>query len=294
MNYPNNRLIINGVDLTERYGLILADGYSIDPPEPKTYKVDIPGGNGVMDLTETLLGDVSYENRKMEFELYIVGLSNAEEFEQFMNEIKTFVHGKAFDFKITMDPKYTYHGRFTISDIKHSMYSNGLAGYFKITVDAEPFKYLDDQIYKVNAVGGKIVYFESGRKRVRPVIETDGLVKVIFKDKEYILTQGTWTINDVLFTSGINEIYFNSYDIKNLTWSGLKQLGITWKAFKEKRLYEWYKSGNDGNQLIKTWTDLADKTWTDLADKTWSDMSYMTEITGTINDIYIKYKVGDL
>lgn len=294
MDYPNNRLIVNGNDITMEYGLILADGYTLDPPEPKTYEVDIPGGDGVIDLTDSLLGDNAYKKRKMEFEFYRTGISDAEEFETIMTEIKRKLHGKAFDFQITMDPDYTYHGRFTISDIKHSMYTDGIAGCFKISIDANPYKYLQDAIYRINAVGGTIVYFESGRKRVRPAIESTGAVKVIYNNKLYILPQGTWTINDILFKEGTNEIYFNTYDIKNLTLGDLKNNGITWGTLKEKRLFEWYKSNGDGTYVNTTWQDLADKTWSDLADSKWSDLMYRAEATKNVDDIYVKYKVGDL
>ena len=293
-DYPKNRLIVDGTDLTTKYGLILADGYALDPPEPKTYTVDIPGGDGVIDLTDSLLGDTAYKNRKMELEFYIIGLTDAQEFEAKMTDVKRYLHGKSFDFRITMDPDYTYHGRFTISDVKHSMYVNGVTGYFKVTVDAEPFKYLDDPVYRVNAVGGKIVYFESGRKRVRPTIETDGFLKVIFNNKLYTLQQGSWSINDILFKEGLNEVYFNSYDVKNLTWGELKEMGTTWADFKKKRLFEWYKLNGDGTQVIKTWEQVKDLTWEDLADKTWADLTYMAEVTEQIEDVYVKYKVGDL
>ncbi len=41
---------------------------------------------------------------------------------------------------------------------------NGLVGSFKMTIDGNPYKYKNDAIYCVNAVGGKTVQFESGRK----------------------------------------------------------------------------------------------------------------------------------
>ena len=293
-DYPNNRLIVGGVDLTVQYGLILVDGYTLDPPEPKTYEVDIPGGDGVIDLTDSLLGDTAYKNRKGEFECYIFGLNTAEEFERRMTAIKQYLQGKAFDFQITMDPEYTYYGRFTISNVKHSMYANGLAGYFKLCVDADPYKYLQDQIYRVNAVGGRIVSFESGRKRVRPVIESDGFVRLIYNGKVFFLPQGTWTINDFLFKEGLNEVYFNTYDIKNLTWGDLKDKNVTWQDFKTKPLFEWYKTNGDGTLATKTWKDLIGKTWSDMADSKWSDLVYQSEITQNIPDVYIKYKVGDL
>ena len=64
---PDNRLIVNGVDLSVTYQMVLLDGYTLEPPKPKTYTVDIPGGNGVIDLTEALTGDVSYSNRTQKF-----------------------------------------------------------------------------------------------------------------------------------------------------------------------------------------------------------------------------------
>ena len=193
-----------------------------------------------------------------------------------------------------MDPDYTYHGRFTISGPKHSMYMNGVAGYIKVTVDADPFKYLDDPVYKIDAVGGKTVYFESGRKRVRPTIETDGFLKVIFNNKLYMLQQGSWIINDILFKAGMNELYFNSYDMKNLTWGEVKEAGTTWADFKKKKLFEWYKLKGDGTQVIESWNDESANTWQDLAEKTWGDLTYMAEVTGNIKDVYVKYKVGEL
>jgi len=97
-----------------------------------------------------------------------------------------------------------------------------------------------------------------------------------------------------LFKEGTNEIYFNTYDIKNLTWGDLKNNGITWGTLKEKRLFEWYKSNGDGTYVNTTWQDLADKTWSDLADSKWSDLMYRAEATKNVDDIYVKYKVGDL
>ena len=51
-NYPENRLIVGGVDLSVRYQLILLDGYTLYTPKSKTYTVDIPDGDGSIDLTQ--------------------------------------------------------------------------------------------------------------------------------------------------------------------------------------------------------------------------------------------------
>lgn len=290
-DYPNNRLIVNGVDLTTEFGIILGDGYVLEPPSPKTYTVDIPSGNGKLDLTESLFGDTVYENRKQEFIFYAIHTNN---FEQLKTKVSNFLHGKSFYYRITMDPEYTYHGRFTVSSYTHTAYSSGILGTIKITIDADPYKYKDTNIYSLNAIGGNIFAFESGRKRVIPVFETNGFLKVIYKGKKIILQKGTWTINDLQFTNGTNKIYLNSYEIRNCIWGDLKTNSTTWGQFKKKRLFEWYKSNGLETIVSKNWTDVSTLSWSSLAESTWASQLYKYEETGSIDNIYMKYEWGDL
>lgn len=290
--YPNNRLIVNGVDVCESFGMIMADGYTLTPPTPKTYTVDIPGGNGKIDLTETLLGDVAYDNRKMEFIFYVI---DPYDWEKAKTEISNFLHGRSYDYQITMDPDYTYHGRFSVTDYKHQSYANpNKVGSIKVSIDANPFKHKKNSVHKVDAIGGTTLYLDSGRERVRPKIETDCFLKVIYKNKLYKLPKGTWTINDVLFEDGPNEIYFNSFDVRNLKWSDLITNGVTFGQFKDKALYEWYKLNGEGTYTMATWEDISGNTWEDLSNSKWSEQSYMPEASGYVNNVYIEYKVGDL
>ena len=290
-DYPDNRLIVEGVDLSERFGMILVDGYTLAPPSPKTYTVDIPGGNGKLDLTESLLGDTAYNNREQEFDFYVIDPAN---FERTKTEISNFLHGKTFDYVLTMDPHYTYHGRFEVREYKHNAYSNALVGYVKIKIVASPFKIKDKQVYRIDALGGKIVYLTSGRMRVRPTIESGGFIKIIHKGKLLILPAGSWRINDILFEDGVNELYLNTYDIRNLKWGDLKTSSITWGEFKTRKIYEWYKSNGDGTYVIKTWSDLSDRTWSDLSEERWVDQTYLKDIDADIKPVYIEYDWGDL
>lgn len=290
-DYPNNRLIVNGIDLTSEFGIILGDGYVMEPPSPKTYTVDIPSGNGKLDLTESLFGDTVYENRKQEFTFYAI---DTKKFEQLKTKISNFLHGRSFNYTMTMDPGYTYHGRFKVSGYSHKSYSSGILGTIKIEIDADPYKYKDTKIYSLNAIGGNIFNFESGRKRVIPTFDTPGFLKVIYKGKKIILQNGSWTINDLQFTNGNNELYLNSYEIRNLTWGDLKTNSVTWGQFKNKRLFEWYKANGDGNIVLKNWGDISNLTWSSLSDLAWSTQMYKYEETGTIDSTYIKYEWGDL
>ena len=289
-DYPHNRLIVDGVDLTTTYGMILGDGYTMEPPTPKTYSVDIPGWNGKLDLTESLLGDTAYENRKQEFTFYVI---NAENFEQTKTKVSNFLHGKAFDYQITMDPGYTYHGRFTVTGYEHSAFSDGILGAIKISIDADPYKKKEGGLYRLDAIGGNIYMFESGRKNTRPTFQASDSFKVIFNNKLYKLPKGTWTIHDLLFKEGKNELYVNSHDIRNLSWGNLKS-NVTWGVLKTKRLYEWYKSNGTGSLTYKTWQQVSDRKWSDLSISTWNDMIYIVDPSTSVEDVYIEYDWSDL
>lgn len=290
-DYPYNRLIVNNIDLTNEFKMVLSDGYTLEPPEPKTYTIDIPGGNGKLDLTETLIGDTLYDNRTQEFTFYVI---HPDSFEKVKTKVSNFLHGKSYDYHMTMDPDYTYHGRFKVTGYSHGAYSSGIVGIIKVSIDANPYKMKPKQVFKVNAVGGVISYLPSGRMRVRPDIEVDSLTKIIYNNKLLVLPQGSWVINDLLFTEGVNEVYFNSYDIINLQWKDLKTNGVTWGSFKQQRLYEWYKSNGDGTYVIATWEYMTESKWSDIVDKAWVDLTYKSETTNLIKNIYVNYEWGDL
>lgn len=291
--YPNNRLIVNGVDLSTEFGLILTDDYVLGPPAIKTYTLDIPGGNGKLDLTESLLGDTAYDNRTQTFVFKAI---DTKDFEKLKTRVSNFLHGKAYDYTITMDPDYTYHGRFKVTEYSHSVYAQGgKVGDIKIEIDADPFKYKQVQVYTVTGLGGNIYYFESGKKRVRPTIETDGPIKIIYNGKLIHVTEGNWTINDLLFTLGSNELYVNTRDVHSMTWGDLITNNVTWGEFGQKRLFEWYKSNGAINVTQKNWGDITGETWQSLSNTTWADHAYeIQNDDGPIATVYIKYDWGDL
>ena len=226
MSYPDlpeNRLIVNGVDLAVRYNMVLLDGYTLSPPEPKTTTVEIPGRDGVLDLTESLIGDVSYNNRSMSFTFLIVDL---EQFEVVKTQVSNALHGRKFNFEMTMDPGYTYTGRFKIKSYTHmATWSHGICGYIEVEIDAEPYKLKSHYVYNLNATGGAMFNLESGRKKVHPIVEISAPARIRFKDVVYRIGAGRFQLNDILFEEGINEIYINSYELFNLRWDEWKPIG---------------------------------------------------------------------
>lgn len=291
---PDNRLIVNGVDLSVTYQMVLLDGYTLEPPEPKTYTVDIPGGNGIIDLTSALTGDVVYNNRHQEFEFALI---NIKDFENVKTELSNFLHGKAFNYTMTMDPGYTYHGRFTVSSYSHSAYANGILGNIKISVDADPYKLKEKCTYRLNATGGRTFRLESGRLPVHPTIECEQPTSIVWNGVEQIIPAGTYRLNDVLFQDGWNEIYINSFKIWYVKWDELAETGAhpyTWEQAKEMKWDAVHRLGDTENaDAPHSWEVAYAKRWSEYADKMWSEMDYRrSDIPDT--SVYLQYEWKDL
>lgn len=297
---PDNRLIVNGTDITSAYNLVLLDGYTLEPPEPKTYTVDIPGGNGVIDLTEALTGDVSYENRNQEFTFDVI---YPEDFEKTKTKVMNFLHGRAYDYTMTMDPGYTYHGRFTVESFEHAAYANGILGQIKIKIEANPYKTKGTQAYKLNATGGKLYRFESGRRKVHPTIECDQVCffTLLPDGDEVTVPAGTYRLNDVLFEQGMNECWINTQKFYDVTWQLLGEgdtLQKTWAELGETRWDEVHLLSQDLETVQRSWDDIALNTWESMGEtgsnpKHWYELNWTKNIAGD-STAYLTYEWEDL
>lgn len=114
------------------FGLFLKSS-DIGFPEPKTETVDIPGMDGVLDLTE-YFGKVCYKNRQMQFTF--TAISQEMEWDSLIDSIMNYLHGKKLQVILDSDPGYYYDARCTIDSFK----SDRRTATIVINCDAAPFK----------------------------------------------------------------------------------------------------------------------------------------------------------
>lgn len=288
---PKNRLVVNGVDLTDTYGMVLLDGYQLNPPTPKTYIVDIPAG-GQIDLTELYAGDVPYNNREMMFNFAII---YPERFEEIKTDVANFLHGQRYDFTMSMDPGYTYTGRFTIAAYETQV--NGKIGVFQIKVDAEPYKRKQDKVYQMLPIAGKAYYLESGRKKVHPTVELKRTTTFFFKGNEFELPAGTWIVNSITLQDGINEVYVNSYKIFDTEWNAFIDQNYTWEDLHAQRWDYWSSYGYQTDDVLddkvnQNWEELHAYKWSELSTKTW--YNFRTNFDDIGAEVYFTYEWKDL
>lgn len=203
MRKPVRRVTVGGVDLWERFGLVLTDESAYSPPAPKVYQVDIPGGDGCVDVTESLAGDVAYSNRSMEL-CFVV--AHPEDFEATKTAVCGFLHGRSFDFELSFDPGYTYHGRFSVDEYYGKMHY----GHLKVTVDADPYKLREHRTVKALAAGGTTVVLECGRKRQCPTFECASEFALAWNGGSATVQPGAHRVRGLWLEQGDNELWLDS------------------------------------------------------------------------------------
>lgn len=286
---PKNRLIVGGIDLSIRFGLIMTDDYELNPPAYKSYLIDIPGSDSSIDLTSSVTGFPSYTNRSQIFNMVVL---YPENFEKTKTELCNFLHGKDFDYVLTFDPNYTYHGRFSV-DKCQGAYEYSIV---QIKIDAKPYKMKTSKTYRLNAAGGRMFRFVSGRKPVRPTMEVTSPTVVVFDGKEMVIPVGSWRLNDVLFVEGTNEIYINSFPMLDTLWDDLGQDGKNMMTWAQASKYRWDELArinlNDGD-VPQSWDDLSQTSWDSLSNKKWSDLDWRP--SDIVNEtVFLNYDWGDL
>lgn len=278
-------LTIGDKNTFEDFGLTITN-WKLKPPEPKTYYIDIPGGDGAIDLTTALTGDVFYRNRSQKFTFQLL---YPEDYEKVKTELSNYLHGKHFQYRIDFDPDYVYEGRFSIN----SYDSVPNKGIIVIDIDADPYKTKEKITFRVNAAGGITVRLPSGRKAVSPIIEVYRKSIVSMGDLVVILGPGTWQIPDLWFTMGYNELYINTYidNSGNVFWSDVQDQ--TWESIAHLR---WSDIIWDDSipRADPSWESIMDKTWEEVQDKRWLELQYDIDPATEEYAAYVQYDWKDL
>lgn len=189
------------------YGLWLAPDPSIGDPEPKTHYVDIPFGNGSIDLTEALTGEVVYNNRPIEFKLVLP--ANASLWNGIRKQLTNEIHGRKLDVVMPQYPDYIFKGRLSIGKLTqdHSVAT------IPVLMEAEPFMLKKDLTYLTRTIpsGGTLtLQLENERMTTVPAFSSTAELQIVFKSKTYTHSAGVFRNAGILLTEGTNTIKFNA------------------------------------------------------------------------------------
>lgn len=106
---------------------------TIGTPSPKTELIDIPGGDGVLDLTD-FFGETKYKNRVLSFEFST--MVPPPDFMSLFAMVQNALHGRKMMISIDDDPDWYYIGRISVSEWK----ADRNIGKLTIDCDCEPYR----------------------------------------------------------------------------------------------------------------------------------------------------------
>lgn len=84
-----------------------------NPPAQKVKKLDIPGGDGDIDLSQALTGYPVYHNRTGSIEFIV--MNDFKPWQTAYSDIMDYLHGQSMRAILEDDPEYFYEGRFTVN-----------------------------------------------------------------------------------------------------------------------------------------------------------------------------------
>ena len=184
-----------------QWGLITTD-INIATPKPKVNYVDIPYGEGALDLTQSLTGEVNYYNRKisLSFDLIELPVPRQVLVDKIMNEI----HGHKLDLVLPDSPLWLYRGRVSVNSVKTSMILNKLV----LDVETEPYRLkLSDTVYNFTVTSTEqTLILKNSRMRVTPVVVTDKAIVIKFGTQTFNLGIGTHRLVGFVLVQGDNTI----------------------------------------------------------------------------------------
>ena len=182
------------------FSLILSQKI-IGTPSPKTETVDIPGGDGVLDLTD-FFGEVKYNNRNLSFEFSTIVPQS--EFMDLFTRVQNALHGQKMQIILDDDAEWQYTGRITVSEWK----AEKAVGKLTIDCDCEPFKAKlgDTVIYQEVNGTEETVILPNGIKPVVPIIDITGNINLTFGTNFWALAEGRYELPAVRLVNGDNTV----------------------------------------------------------------------------------------
>lgn len=205
----------------------------ISSPKAKTYTIDIPGMDGELDLTESLMGDVKYDNRTLKLSFEVEG--DYYSWATLSSKFNNFCHGRKVKVILDTDPNYYWEGRISLSSTKDD-YSYGEV---ELTMDAgayklEKYSSLEDWIwddfsfedgiireYKDLKVNGSLqVIIPGRRKKIYPYITCSNAMQVTFNGSTYNLPRGTVQALGIELSDVENKLTFSGYGTVSINYRG--------------------------------------------------------------------------
>lgn len=204
------------------WGLYITNTDCIGNPEQYTKYVEVPGRNGLVDLSEAVAGRQVYKKREIKIQL--AGAKNKTTWSATLSDIRNKINGKICQFVFDDDTTYFWRGRVEIKDFSSAL----KLGKFTISVpNADPYKYsvTATTIGPTTISGSGDVTVPKGNMPTCPEIivtdKTSTNFTVTYSGVAYSLTSGT---------NKIPSIFVNGKSAVTLSFTGTAKVQIVYRS----------------------------------------------------------------
>ncbi len=198
------------------WGLYITNTDYIGEPKQYTRYIEIPGRNGLLDLSETISGRQIYTSR--EIKLNLAGIRDKTDWDGVISSFRNDINGKVCRLIFDNDASYYWRGRIEIKDFNSALN----LGKFTINVpNADPYKYsifssaepwlwdpfnfetdMITYIGAITVVGSQIVTIPHGHMATSPELVVSDMTSPTFtvtaNGMTYPLTVGTNRVPSIL------------------------------------------------------------------------------------------------
>lgn len=188
-----NDLVHTGNDLD-----LVMTAKNLPAPKLQSQKIEIPGRNGVLDMSEFLTGEPTYDNRTLTFSFF--GNGSRDHVLNLISALLSY-HGQYLTITIDDYPDWYYEGRaeITYSDKYHYV-------EFELVVDAQPFRQkIDKKVYTFSGITNYTITLENEGVSVLPTIEVTGETTIVSGGKTYNLSAGKYEPDQLLIPNGLTD-----------------------------------------------------------------------------------------
>lgn len=204
-----------------------------NPPSVKSNIIDIPGGNGSIDLSEELTGEPLFGDRSGSMEFIVV--NDYISWEKAYSTIMNYLHGRRMHAILEDDPGFYYDGRFSVnqwrSDKAYSLITINyqVAPYKKRTTTSlepwlwDPFNFETGiiTVYSDIPIRGTVLIRVYGdREIVTPIFKASAPMTMVTKGKTYSLPKGDYKNEEIKLYQGLNEFSFTGEGTISIEYRG--------------------------------------------------------------------------
>ena len=189
---------INSTDTLTTYGLFLCADLVIGEPKLKENLVDIPGGNGSLNMSYSPQGMPVYHNREIKFSL-AKRMTDADRATAIAT-LRNLWHGKEVSLTLPNDSTHYWHGIIAFGD--ESGFNNGT---IPVKMTAEPYKLKSSVTTKTQNGAGTIALTNEGMPVV-PTVTSTGSGTLAWDGHSVSIVSGEQVIPQLVLQAGTTSV----------------------------------------------------------------------------------------